>query len=406
MVIRFLGFLYFWLVRFRYSHLYRLNEGSSARFAVFNRERFRSEIESFSNSRYFFMAFSHDFLSSIFSLFFEPGKKIKLVDKPEYAWGFREKTYFSILVNLIRWLEKEKCVAVLVPGYQYGIESDLAFVAKKNGTTLKFVVFMREGFYASSCMGDYKCRYESLTCALFDKVFVQHCFLYRALRDVGLDNVELYCPRRFRVLPLESHKPKTVLLVSFLPDIYRYLAPIRSLTYLRDSFSSHQALELTEFCADVHRQFVAVSRLFPDVQFVIKAKWGGSWQGLIEGYASEAGPPPENLHLVCDGNAEQFVSSADLAIVFSSSVALECSARNVPVITPMYFEALRPAIQMCHPLFIEFNNLSLATNRDDLFNNMCSFCLGDYVGEVPKFQLEYFDFEAPDERNVIDGIVA
>ena len=60
---------------------------------------------------------------------------------------------------------------------------------------------------------------------------------------------------------------------------------------------------------------------------------------------------------------------------------------------------------MCHPLFIEFNSLSLATNRDDLFNNIYSFCLGKYDGEVPKFQLEYFDFEAPDERDAIDSVV-
>jgi hypothetical protein len=98
---------------------------------------------------------------------------------------------------------------------------------------------------------------------------------------------------------------------------------------------------LLEFCRDTHCVAAKFARDHPDVEVVIKAKWGGGWianiEALLEGQGLHPGEIP-NLLIVGDGDAQKMMARSDVVIGFASTTLVESAAMGRATILPYFHE--------------------------------------------------------------------
>lgn len=112
-----------------------------------------------------------------------------------------------------------------------------------------------------------------------------------------------------------------------------------------DPWPADPAIGLTRFFGDVHRAMGELARARPDVDFVIKPKWGGRWVEEIEKALAEAGVEPArqaNLKILPDAQAQDLILAADVVCGYGSTTLLEAGVSGCEVVMPFFAEAARP----------------------------------------------------------------
>ena len=105
--------------------------------------------------------------------------------------------------------------------------------------------------------------------------------------------------------------------------------------------------------AQTHVAFAQLALDNPDIEFVIKAKWGGGWLLEIEKVLLDAGinyKELNNLVVTGEGDAQDLIFNSDVIVCFGSTTLLEAGIANKFVVIPYFDEALDEK----HSRFVHF----------------------------------------------------
>ena len=112
---------------------------------------------------------------------------------------------------------------------------------------------------------------------------------------------------------------------------------------------------LVKFFERSHAAFGELARDHPEVDFVLKPKWGGRWVSEVERVLRLNGTAPgdcENLHILPDADAQRLILESDVVCGFGSTTLLEAGIAGKPVVVPHFDETLSPKFRD-HVLFQE-----------------------------------------------------
>lgn len=92
-----------------------------------------------------------------------------------------------------------------------------------------------------------------------------------------------------------------------------------------------------------HVAFAQLAHAMPDVDFVIKTKWEGTFYDLIRRAFEANGVASDipNLTITASGDAADLIFSSDVVCGFASTTVLEAGIAGKPVVVPAFEEALR-----------------------------------------------------------------
>jgi len=111
------------------------------------------------------------------------------------------------------------------------------------------------------------------------------------------------------------------------------------------SFTENRDVGVVNLFEHVHVSIAKLAMKNKEVDFVIKAKWGGNWLREIEFVCKKNGivtKELENLSVLHDVNVHNLIFESDVVCVYGSTTALESAIAAKPVIVPYFDEALKP----------------------------------------------------------------
>lgn len=107
-------------------------------------------------------------------------------------------------------------------------------------------------------------------------------------------------------------------------------------------FTGDSNIGFRKLFANTHGMFARQAMEFDDVEFVIKAKWGGNWveeiDRALDKYGLERSHIP-NLRVTWDADAHDLILNSDVVCGFGSTTLLEAAIAGKPVIVPHFDEA-------------------------------------------------------------------
>ncbi|MBU1248639.1 MAG: hypothetical protein KKB70_08075, partial [Proteobacteria bacterium] len=119
----------------------------------------------------------------------------------------------------------------------------------------------------------------------------------------------------------------------------------------------------------VHLGFVQLALEHPEIDFVIKPKWGGTWIDEMQipltphGIDIRAVP---NLKILPEANAQEVILNSDMVIGFGSTVLLEAGVTGIPVIIPHFAEAVLPEYNEYVLLQDDYEGFDIATSAEHM----------------------------------------
>lgn len=134
----------------------------------------------------------------------------------------------------------------------------------------------------------------------------------------------------------DPNRRKRVLFVSF--------APGSGLSGLCSLWPKDRSFGLVKLFEHTHQAFGELVRDHPEIDFVIKPKFGAHWITEIERVLRAHGIAPEahgNLSMLPDADVQALVLDSDVVCGYGSGVLLEAAIAAKPIIIPYYDEALR-----------------------------------------------------------------
>lgn len=141
-----------------------------------------------------------------------------------------------------------------------------------------------------------------------------------------IEKGEFRCPRR------------QVVLFSF-----RHAIGQLQLKNARAGFSIDRDEGFVEYFDSVHATIAALARDRPDVEFVIKPKWGGNWLDEIMGAIQRgSGIDPAslpNLRISLDAQAHDLIRDSAVVVGINSTTLLEAKLAGRSVVVPLFAEA-------------------------------------------------------------------
>lgn len=108
-----------------------------------------------------------------------------------------------------------------------------------------------------------------------------------------------------------------------------------------NSFSENDDVGYVKLFKNVHVKFVELAVARPEINFIIKPKWGGNWLNRIESVLHEKNLFPKNIaNLTIDDrfNTHDLIFDSDVVCGFGSTVLLEAAICKKPVIVPHFDE--------------------------------------------------------------------
>ena len=126
---------------------------------------------------------------------------------------------------------------------------------------------------------------------------------------------------------------------------------------------------LTRFFDAVHCTFATLAETHPEIDFVIKPKWGGNWVEEIERALKESDiehEAIENLEILVDANVHDLILGSDVICGYNSTTLLEGGVAAKPVIIPFFEEACKPEYEDYVLLKEDFGLFDIARSADDL----------------------------------------
>ena len=126
---------------------------------------------------------------------------------------------------------------------------------------------------------------------------------------------------------------------------------------------------MLNFCRETHCSVARIARDNPDVEVVIKAKWGGRWVSNVVALLESCDLQHAeilNLTITEDGDAQQLMAESDVVVAFGSTTLLESALMGRATILPCFAEAASE--RMAESVFYhdDFNCFDIATSSSEL----------------------------------------
>ncbi len=146
-----------------------------------------------------------------------------------------------------------------------------------------------------------------------------------------------------------------------------------------DPWSKHPFLGWNRLFELSHVEFARLARKMPEVDFVIKPKWGGEWiekiHAALEANGIDAGELP-NLSIQVGGDAQQLMFDSEVICGFGSTTILEAGLVGKPVVIP-HFEEVNRKPYSEHVLLREHYDLYDVAKSPESFANLIVERLGN-----------------------------
>lgn len=120
---------------------------------------------------------------------------------------------------------------------------------------------------------------------------------------------------------------------------------------------------------------------YPQTNFIIKTKWGGSWFTLINKALEDNGLNPRtisNLELSSTQNPHQLIFDSKVILGFSSSTLLEAAIANKPVIVPDYEECHKTKYKDRIQLLDLYDLFEVAATEDEFYQKSAFYIDNDF----------------------------
>ena len=132
---------------------------------------------------------------------------------------------------------------------------------------------------------------------------------------------------------------------------------------------------------DVHEVFGELATEYPDINFRIKAKYGGEWEEtlnlILKKRFNKGLDEFNNLIFDTQSSAQDLIEQSDAIISFNSTTMLEALALGTPVIMPIFAEA-SGKYSNTNVFFKEyFNDLDIAFSANELKSKIKQICDGN-----------------------------
>jgi len=158
-------------------------------------------------------------------------------------------------------------------------------------------------------------------------------------------------------------------------------APGASLLHLNiGPWPSDPDAGFVKFFRNSHIAFGEFAREHPDLDFVIKPKWGNHWISEIEMVLRQAGIPPDLSNLTIDATLDvhELILSSDVVLGFGSTALIEAAVAGKQVIIPFFDEPCEEQYADSVLLRDEFHLFDVARSPAE----MKSLILQNLVAEV------------------------
>ncbi|OGV50877.1 MAG: hypothetical protein A2X49_05535 [Lentisphaerae bacterium GWF2_52_8] len=164
--------------------------------------------------------------------------------------------------------------------------------------------------------------------------------------------------RKIREWKPVSGTPKQVILFSF-----HYCADLS----IDDYFN--REVGYVKFFENVHASFARAAQKHPDVQFIIKTKWGSKWFEEVNYVLRKNGIDPEsvpNLRITDAKNVHELMFASTVVVSYASTTILEAAVAGKPVIIPFFDEPREPKYHDNITLLEHFQAFDIAESPEGL----------------------------------------
>jgi glycosyltransferase involved in cell wall biosynthesis len=154
---------------------------------------------------------------------------------------------------------------------------------------------------------------------------------------------------RLKSIDESTPKRKQVLLFSF-----HYCADASVDLYFERTFG------YINFFENVHVSIGELAQKHPDIDFLIKTKWGGEWYDEVDYVFEKNGLSRKdlpNLKVTCDVNVHDAILDSTVVCTYGSTTILEAAIAGKPVVIPFFDEPLEqnPDLITLREYFDEFD---------------------------------------------------
>ncbi len=139
--------------------------------------------------------------------------------------------------------------------------------------------------------------------------------------------------------------------------------------FVNGQWPTNPYLGWVDLFRQVHVSFARAAIENPDVEFIIKPKWGGQWIDRIHNALEAEGlflARIKNLSITIDASAQDLILNSKVVCGFQSTTTLEAAIANKVVIVPNFAEVKHPLYQEYVKLSNDFDIYDVANSPDDL----------------------------------------
>jgi len=345
--------------------------------------RFRGDLEALADSKKFrVFKISDQWQKKIIALFYPKGFKLELtyyeLNPDIRIKNIQQKTRKFLRKFLKKLYVKFNIDCVIGASVWYPQDYEWGYVSKMINTP--FVVLHRENLITG--VGHYEQRILQLKRYRTFKgnhIIVHNERSKNAFLESGYvksENIDaLGCVRMDGFINNIKAQPSNLMENNINPRKVTFFSFQRGigLRGVTDVWPKNNKEGYSKMFLQTHVAFAQLALDNPDIQFVIKAKWGGGWLLEIENTLLESGinyRNVDNLILTGEGSAHDLIFESDVIVCFGSTTLLEAGIANKPVVIPYFEEALEEK----HAKFIHFKKefplFDIANNIDEFKSNI------------------------------------
>lgn len=198
-------------------------------------------------------------------------------------------------------------------------------------------------------------------------------FYINKIKGLGQDK-----PRRNR---------KTVVLFSF-NHCAGLLGLVDMFSNRRDGYGYFRLFD------EVHSAIAELAYKNPNIDFIVKTKWGEDWFENITSIWNENRIPfksMSNLRLTYQDDAHDLIFKADVVTGFGSTTLLEAAVAGKEIVFPLFAEAQKPQYRDKVLFFDELDVFTVAYSRKDYISLILEGIKSSFVSDKMNRRVELFE---------------
>ena len=318
-----------------------------------NANRFRKDLEILSNTKQFkILSMPFKWQQRLLSPFWTKPFPPKRYHNPDpqkdqdiIAMQQSLRSFFRKFLPLL--FKQLKIDCVIGAAIHYKQDYDFGFITHEIG--VPFIVLHKENFAASQRlvegnynrsknMGRFKGTHIIVHNEIMKDIFIRSGFVKPVnISALGCLRMDDYIRKvKQSNIIYENHmSKKRVALFYFQHGV--------GLSTLMGAWSTDGKTGFIKLFEDAHMTIARLASRYSDIEFVIKAKWGGEWVDRIKDVILKNNINPDslkNLIITSERDAQEIILQSDVICGFGSTTILEAAITGKPVIIPFFDEAV------------------------------------------------------------------